>query len=180
MLVFQCGPQSSSYTWNSTSSSSNIRLDKGHWNKVSMMLEWQNSHLHRRITFIDAQQQSVVVWQWHCVCTYWSEMHVQSNNLYFEPGNLHSGAQSKCLINQPIDNVSRSLQCKQKPHSQAQSSWWWAKIMLCKVESHWLNCLCSMQTQNLWHENQRKKERTKSKFIVAYKSKWSLGRFYFR
>ena len=56
------------------------------------------------------------------------------------------------LMNFPIESVSKSPQDKQNEQSHSQSSSWWAKISLCKVESQRVKISCSMHTQNLKQE----------------------------
>ena len=81
--------------------------------------------------------------------TYLSSMQSQSKSGVEEPWNRSDGGHSIILINFPIESVSKSPQDKQNEQSHSQSSSWWAKISLCKVESQRVKISCSMHTQNL-------------------------------
>ena len=87
--------------------------------------------------------------------TYLSSMQSQSKSGVEEPWNRSDGGHSIILINFPIESVSKSPQDKQNEQSHSQSSSWWAKISLCKVESHRVKISCSMHTQNLTRKSKK-------------------------
>ena len=140
-LVAICSVKSTgSYIQYSTSPSSYRSLETSHSKTLSNLLEWQKSHLNRK--GITCLQIGTLVSK-----PYLSSMQSQSKSGVEEPWNRSDGGHSIILINFPIESVSKSPQDKQNEQSQSQSSSWWAKISLCKVESQRVKISCSMHTQ---------------------------------
>ena len=133
-LVADCSVKSTgSYIQYSTSPSSYSSLETSHSKTLSNLLEWQKSHLNR--TGITCLQIGTLVSKPHAKHTLTCPMQSQSKSGVEEPLNRSDGGHSIILINFPIESVSKSPQDKQNEQSHSQSSSWWAKISLCKVES---------------------------------------------